>query len=123
MNTTTIPQFQGLVHGPIDESRKLAERIDCLGTESSLEQCPTQLTNAYRDSCQLSSNIVAVSCVTDSSAVCPPGEIPWGSSCYSVYFNRSSFHDAQRRCKQVGGKLSFLALVANIVQQEFVRMI
>ena len=30
---------QGLVHGPVDESRKITEKVDCQGTEDSLEKC------------------------------------------------------------------------------------
>ena len=30
---------QGLVHGPVDESRQITERIDCQGSEDSLQKC------------------------------------------------------------------------------------
>ena len=30
---------QGLVHGPVDESRKITERIDCQGSEDALQKC------------------------------------------------------------------------------------
>lgn len=49
--------------------------------------------------------MVSVTCVHDSFAACPEGEVPWGGSCYSVHFDRLGFHEAQAACRREGKRL------------------
>ena len=103
------------MHGPVNENRKLTEKIDCAGTETSLEKCAIQYSSSSGrfsrgKTCKLSEEIVSITCVTDSLASCPPGEVPWGGSCYSLHFNRSSFVEAQGICKSEG---KFLAEITS----------
>ena len=30
---------QGLVHGPVDKSRKITENVECQGSENSIQKC------------------------------------------------------------------------------------
>ena len=101
---------QGLVHGPVSVARKLTESVACAdGRESGLEKCEVEYSSRGGDNagsgCKLDENVVSITCIHDSLAVCEPGEVPWKGFCYSVNFNRSSFVDAQESCKQQGKRL------------------
>ena len=95
---------QGLIHGTIDESRKMTETVDCQGNEQGIEDCRIKYKsrNGY---CKSEESIVSITCVHDSFALCDDNEVPWGVSCYSVHFNRSSFTKAQEICEKEGKKL------------------
>ncbi len=99
----------------MNEERKLTERVTCSGSESSLEKCRIDYTSSFvsNNDCKLSESVVSVTCVHDSLATCPPGEVPYGKSCYSVHFERADFHSAQTTCIKNG---QMLAEVTN--QQE-----
>ena len=92
---------QGLVHGPVSAVRKLTERVACTGRETGLEKCAVEYSRAGNtdSGCKLNENVVSITCVHDSLAVCEPGEVPWKGFCYSVNFNRSSFAEAQVACR------------------------
>ena len=98
---------QGLVHGPVSAGRKLTERVACTGRETGLEKCAVEYSRGGSggSGCKLDENVVSVTCVHDSLAVCEPGEVPWKGFCYSVNLNRSSFADAQEACRQQGKRL------------------
>ena len=55
--------------------------------------------------CKSQESIVSVTCIHDSFALCEDKEVPWGSSCYSVHFNRSTFDEASQICQSQGKKL------------------
>ena len=97
---------QGLLHGLVNEDRKLTENIECNGNEIGLEKCNIVYTSRSRKDCQLAQQIVSITCVHDSFASCPQGEVPYKGSCYTVSFNRSSFHDAQTECLKVISKFN-----------------
>ncbi|XP_059099342.1 uncharacterized protein LOC131893363 [Tigriopus californicus] len=98
---------QGLIYGPVDESRKISEEVTCRGDETSFDQCDVVYSSPNTGgSCKLASEIVSIRCAIDSTAVCLEGEIPWGDSCYSLYFNRSTFHEAQETCQRDGKYLA-----------------
>jgi hypothetical protein len=103
---------QGLVNGPVNEDRKMTEKVDCGGFERGLEKCVIEysvgpsVSAGSNKPCRLVEDLVSVTCIPDSFAHCPAGEVPWGNSCYSVYFNRSSFQDAQEKCRQEGKTLA-----------------
>ncbi len=50
--------------------------------------------------------MVSVTCVHDSFASCPVGEVPWGRSCYSVHFERRDFRSAAEACEAEGKRLA-----------------
>ena len=93
---------QGLIHGRVDESFKATENVNCSGSEERLDGCSI-LHNEGDKPCKLSEDIVSVTCVPDSWAVCRQGEIPWGDQCYEIHLNASGFYDAQEVCR-AGGK-------------------
>ncbi|QQP49146.1 Serine protease 79, partial [Caligus rogercresseyi] len=102
----------GLVHGPINEERKITESVECSGEESSLEKCKIQYASSGNrwGSCKPSSNIVSITCVHDSLASCAKeGEVPWGDSCYSVHTKPANFNEAQSICKEEGKTLLEIA--------------
>ncbi|CAB4062623.1 SVH1 [Lepeophtheirus salmonis] len=98
----------GLIHGGINEERKMTESVECSGGETSLDKCKIRYStpgNRY-GSCKPSSNIVSITCVHDSLASCKTeGEVPWGESCYSVHTKEANFHEAQSICKGEGKTL------------------
>ena len=97
---------QGLVNGPVDETRKLTEKVDCFGEEIGLEKCLVDYHTPSRPGrCKLEEEVVSVTCVHDTFAACPEGEVPWGGSCYSVHFDRMDFHSAQAACLREDKKL------------------
>lgn len=97
---------QGLVHGPINEERKLTEYVNCHGNEARLEKCQIQYTSASGGQCKAEEDVVSVTCIHDSYALCEgENEVPWGQSCYSVHFNRSTFAEASAVCKAEGKTL------------------
>ncbi len=49
---------------------------------------------------------MSVTCVHDSFAACPVGEVPWGGACYSVHFERADFDSAAAACQAEGKKLA-----------------
>ena len=89
--------------------RKMTEFVNCDGRERGLEKCNIQYKSNslgfLQKQCKLAENVVSVTCVHDSFAHCPEGEIPWGKSCYSVHFNRSTFVEAQTTCQKEGKNL------------------
>lgn len=95
---------QGLVHGPVDSDRKMTEKVECQGFERHLQECRIKYrTRAER--CKAEESIVSVTCVHDSFALCSDNEVPWGDSCYSVHFNRSTFDEASQTCQREGKQL------------------
>ena len=94
----------GFVHGPVDEERRITDSIDCIGTEDSLTDCNVKYKSSGSQ-CNPTQSIVSVTCIHDSIALCDEKEVPWGTSCYSVHFNRSSFEDATETCQKEGKKL------------------
>lgn len=95
---------QGLVYGPIDEDRKITERVECQGHESKLDKCRIRYKNRAQQ-CNPQESIVAITCIHDTFALCDDSEVPWGNSCYSVHFNRSTFDKAAETCQSEGKKL------------------
>ena len=84
MRSTTT----GFVHGPVDETRRITDRVDCSGSEESLSECRIKYKSANDGQCNPTKSIVSVTCIHDSIALCDEKEVPWGSSCYSIHFNR-----------------------------------
>ena len=91
---------QGLIHGRVDESFKATENVNCSGSEERLDGGGI-VDNVGDKPCKLSEDIVSVTCVPDSWAVCGQGEIPWGERCYEIHLNAT--YDAQEVCL-AGGK-------------------
>ena len=96
--------FQGLIHGPVDQSRKMTETVECQGNEAKLEDCQIKYKTNH-GVCKPEQSIVSVTCVHDTFASCEDNEVPWKQKCYSVYFNRSSFEEAGLTCKKEGKQL------------------
>ena len=92
---------QGFVHGPLDETRKSTEHVECNGSEDKIQQCSLEFTVSGKP-CLLAEDVVSITCISDSWAKCNENEIPWKSSCYSFFPNASSFHTAQEHCKSQG---------------------
>ena len=63
---------QGLVHGPVSQSARATEVVECGGGEAELEQCRHAHRGEGEVECKLDQDIVAVSCVYDSLAACKP---------------------------------------------------
>ena len=64
--------LQGLVHGPVSQSARATEVVECGGGEAELEQCRHAHRGEGGVECKLDQDIVAVSCVYDSLAACKP---------------------------------------------------
>ena len=82
------------MHGPANEARKQTESVSCTGAEPGLHKCRVDFGDGG-NGCKLSESVVSVSCVHDSLAACPKGEVPWGGSCYSMHFEKKDFFAAQ----------------------------
>ena len=90
-----------MVHGPINEGRKITESVECNGNERGLEKCRISYTSPRRDSCEISSSVVSITCSHDSFAACDGiRDVPWGGKCYSLIGRRATFDAAQELCKQ-----------------------
>ena len=66
----------------MDEGRKLTEEVTCSGQENRVEKCRIDYAaatggRAQQKKCLLRENVVSVTCIHDSFAVCPAGEVPW----------------------------------------------
>ena len=92
-----------MVNGPVNDGRKITESVTCNGNERGLEKCSIAYTSQHRDTCQLRSSIVSITCSHDSFAACEGSfDVPWGGKCYSLIRKRSTFEDAQDLCKREG---------------------
>ena len=92
-----------MVNGPINKGRKITESVKCNGHERGLEKCQISYTSRSRDSCEISSSVVSLTCSHDSFAACDGDrDVPWGGKCYSLIRKRATFEDAQNICKQEG---------------------
>ena len=88
----------GLVYGPVDQSKRSTEDVNCHGHEERIEDCQLTAKGESARECKLSEDIVSVVCLYDSFATCRTREIPYGDSCYRVFTDAKSFHDAQDIC-------------------------
>ena len=77
--------------------------MDCNGSERGLEKCQILYTSPRRDSCDIRSSVVSITCSHDSFAACEGDrDVPWGGKCYSLIGKRAAFEDAQNLCKEEG---------------------
>ena len=82
----------------------MTEKVECRGGERVIDDCRIKY-KTRAEICKPEESIVAVTCVHDSFALCDDGEIPWGQSCYSISFNRSTFDEAHKSCQKEGKSL------------------
>lgn len=101
---------QGFVHGPVDPDEKITEEIGCQGYETRLERCNIAFSSGRRSGGgqqnSLRDSIISVTCIHDSHALCEgDDEIPWRGSCYSLFYDKATFKEANKACESRGRSL------------------
>ena len=95
-----------MVHGSVNEERKITEDITCNGNERSLDKCRIIYTSPLNDNCRLKASVVSVNCIHDSFAECEGAyDVPWSGKCYSLIPKRSTYEEGQKFCKGKNKKL------------------